>query len=101
MERLALQTKLKEFLGSNNVYFQPPASVKMHYPAIVYELDTIDIRSADDLNYVANKRYSITIIDSNPDTEYVDRFLDVFRGARFDRFFVSDNLNHFIFTIYW
>ena len=101
MERLALQTKLKEFLGSNNVYFQPPASVKMHYPAIVYELDTIYIRSADDLNYMANKRYSITIIDSNPDTEYVDRFLDVFRGARFDRFFVSDNLNHFIFTIYW
>ena len=101
MERLALHAKLKEFLGSNNVYFQPPASVKMQYPAVVYELDDIDIRSADDLNYMTNKRYSITIIDANPDTNLPDHFLECFRGARFDRPFVSDNLNHYIYTIYW
>lgn len=101
MERLDLQKKLEKFLGSRNVYFQPPATVKMKYPAIVYELDDIDISSADDLNYLYNKRYSITIIDADPDTKYADQFIATFRGARFDRYFVSDNLNHYIFTIYW
>lgn len=34
--RLDLQTFLEELLESKNVYFQPPESVKMKYPAIVY-----------------------------------------------------------------
>ena len=32
-----LQKLLVEVLGSKNVYFQPPESVKMKYPAIVYQ----------------------------------------------------------------
>ena len=37
--RLDLQKLLVELLGSDNVYFQPPPSVQMNYPAIVYKLD--------------------------------------------------------------
>ena len=40
--RLDLQTFLEEILESRNVYFQPPESVKMKYPAIVYALDDIE-----------------------------------------------------------
>ena len=40
--RLDLQTFLEELLESKNVYFQPPESVKMKYPAIVYALDDIE-----------------------------------------------------------
>ena len=39
--RIELQLKLEEILGSRHVYFQPPASIKMTYPAIVYELDFV------------------------------------------------------------
>ena len=35
--RYELHEFLCEILGSRNVYFQPPESVKMKYPAIVYE----------------------------------------------------------------
>lgn len=101
MERLDLQKKLKEFLGSNNVYFQPPATVKMHYPAIVYKLAEISLRSADDEVYLKRKRYQVQIIDPNPDTDYVDGFIESFDMCRFDSFFVAENLNHFNFTIYW
>ena len=45
--RLDLQTFLEELLESKNVYFQPPESVKMNYPAIVYALDDIDNVQAD------------------------------------------------------
>lgn len=41
--RLNLQTFLEEILESRNVYFQPPESVKMKYPAIVYALDDIEM----------------------------------------------------------
>ena len=34
--RLDLQALLEDLLGSRNVYYQPPESVKMNYPAIVY-----------------------------------------------------------------
>ena len=34
--RLLFHEVLCEVLGSRNVYFQPPESVKMCYPAIVY-----------------------------------------------------------------
>lgn len=39
--RLELQNKLEELLGSRHVYFQPPESVKMEYPAIKYSMTGI------------------------------------------------------------
>ena len=45
--RLELQTKFENILGSRNVYFQPPASVQMRYPAIVYSRKNIEIRNED------------------------------------------------------
>lgn len=100
MARMDLQHDLEAFLGSRNVYFQPPPNVKLKFPAIVYELSDIDISSADDMNYISRRQYQITIIDANPDTEYVDKFVNTFIGARFSNSFVSDNLNHYVFTIY-
>ena len=40
--RLDLQKIFEDILGSKNVYFQPPESLKMKYPAIRYSLDDID-----------------------------------------------------------
>ena len=37
--RLDLQALLEDLLGSRNVYYQPPESDKMNYPAIVYALE--------------------------------------------------------------
>jgi hypothetical protein len=97
--RLELQTKLEELLGSRNVYFQPPASVKMQYPAIVYELDDIANRFANDSVYNQSLQYKITVMDFNPDSEIVKRVSKLPR-CRFNRHFTSDNLNHDVFTIY-
>ena len=46
--RLNLQTTLETILGSRNVYFQPPESVKLKYPAIVYSRNDIMNQFADD-----------------------------------------------------
>ena len=49
--RLELQSKFEELLGSRNVYYQPPESIKMSYTAIKYSISDVDVRHADDPAY--------------------------------------------------
>lgn len=98
--RLELQDKLEELLGSKNVYYQPPESVKMNYPAIVYSKNNIDKRAADDTAYLSHKRYEIIVIDKKPDNPVIDKLL-VLPMCRYDRYYVSDNLNHDVLTIFF
>jgi hypothetical protein len=97
--RTSLQTELEELLGSRNVYFQPPASVRMQYPAIVYSLDSIEKMHANDDMYKSMTAYSLTLIDKNPDTEFLASLLKL-KYCRFVRFYTADNLNHWVFTLY-
>ena len=99
MQRLILQTKFEEILGSRNVYFQPPESVKMQYPAIVYSIKNIDKNFANNLSYRLSPGYEAILIDKNPDSEYVEKILQL-PYSSFDRHYKSDNLNHWVFTIY-
>lgn len=98
-DRLALHELLCEKLGSRNVYFQPPESVKMKYPAIVYSRNRIENTSADNVVYRQSVRYTITVIDRDPDSEIVEQISQIPR-IMFDRSYVSDNLNHDTFTLF-
>lgn len=98
--RLELHEKLCEILGSRNVYFQPPSSKKMNYPAIVYTLSNIRKTSADNISYVQRPAYELTLIDRDPDNDVVEKLASL-PNCRFDRPFVSDNLNHYVFTLYY
>ena len=99
LTRLELHEELCSILGSRNVYFQPPASVRMSYPAIVYSLYNIDNHQADNDIYNQNLQYMLILIDEDPDSEVLER-LRKYRRARFVRPYVSDNLNHYVFTVY-
>ena len=98
--RLQLQTELEELLGSKNVYYQPPASVKMSYPAIVYSRNDIRNDFANNDVYSQNRSYEVIVIDKNPDSEIVDRISQL-PMCRFDRHYTSDNLNHDVFTLFY
>lgn len=98
--RLDLQTKLETLLGSKNVYYQPPASVRMNYPAIVYSRSNIENRHADDDVYMQAYFYEVIVIDEDPDSEIIEN-ISKLPGCRFDRHYTSDNLNHDVFTLYY
>ena len=98
--RLKLQTLLEELLESRNVYFQPPTSVKMKYPAIVYGLEDIENTFANDGVYLSKRKYLVTVIDEDPDSEIVVKISQL-PTCRFNRHFESDNLNHDVFTLYY
>ena len=98
--RLNLQATLENLLGSRNVYFQPPESVRMSYPAIVYSLDNIENRHANDSVYHMRDRYSVMYITQNPDDQAI-RVIASMPLCRFDRHYKADNLNHYVYTIYF
>ena len=98
--RLQLQNLLEGILGSENVYFQPPSSVSMQYPAIVYQRDTMRSEFAGNLPYRVSKRYQVTYIDRLPDSEVPDK-LAALPMCVHTRFFRVNNLNHDVFDIYF
>lgn len=98
--RLELHEELCTLLGTRNVYFQPPSSVKMKYPAIVYSLDALETRHANDDIYTTDTRYSLTYIDADPESAMVKKLLKL-PHCRFNRFYTADNLNHYTYTIYY
>jgi hypothetical protein len=98
--RLQLQTLLEDLLGSRNVYFQPPPNVAMLYPAIVYSRDYALTQHADNTPYKNTKRYMLTIIAKDPDSEIWDK-VALLPMCIFARYFTADNLNHDIFNIYF
>lgn len=102
--RLELHNKLCEILECPNsgqecrVYFQPPSTVKMKYPAIVYNLNNIEIKFADDGVYSSARNYLVTIIDSDSDSAIIDKMVTL-PMCRFNRHYISDNLNHEVFIL--
>jgi hypothetical protein len=99
-QRLELQALLVGLLGSNNVYFQPPPTVQMVYPCIVYKRDDVHTEFADDKPYSIEKRYLVTVIDPNPDSPLHEALAQLPK-CRFDRFYTADNLNHDVFRLFF
>lgn len=104
--RLELHNKLMGILGTSGeaesrVYYQPPASVRMKYPAIRYERDGSDFIHANDRVYRGKQRYTVTVIDPDPDSRYAAMILRTFPYAAIDRSYTADNLNHDVLTLYY
>lgn len=96
--RLELQQKLEDILGNENVYFQPPESMKIDYPAIVYERVEILTPHASNKPYLLGCTYRITLIDKNPISGLLEK-LSLIPAIKHTRHYVADQLNHDVFTL--
>lgn len=99
--RLELHEELCEVLGTRNVYFNTPESVKMQYDAIRYELGGKALKRANNRIYSSTNQYEGVVITRNPDTTIPDAILSRFEMCSFGRPYIADNLNHYPFTIYY
>ncbi len=96
--RLKLDEILRCILGNQHVYFQPPESVKIHYPCIIYSLSDIDDKHANNKSYKRDYCYKVTLIHNDPDNEIVDRLMNL-KYSSFNTSFSNQGLNHYVFTI--
>lgn len=96
--RLDFHKLLQEVTQCKNIYFRPPSLLK--YPCIIYDEDRPSVYHADNSKYKTDTRYTVTVIDANPDSKY-PALLDTIPMSGRDRNYQADNLNHWVFTIYF
>jgi hypothetical protein len=97
-DRLLLHSILTAIV--DNVYFQKPPSTGMVYPCIVYSRETAEEKYADNIQYNRMLRYQVTVIDRNPDSDIPNQ-VAALPLCSHDRFYVADNLNHDVFTLFF
>lgn len=85
---------------TTNVYFQPPESVKMVYPCIVYSRTAGDTKFADDNPYLHDIQYQVMVIDKDPDSEIPGKVAMLPKSV-FVRHFTASNLHHDVYHVYY
>lgn len=100
-KRLDLHEILCSLLGSRNVYFQPPANVKIKYPCFIYHRNAADEKHADNRRYAFKQRYQVTYITKDPDDDIPRLVGETFEQCRYGSDYTSDNLYHSNFDIYF
>lgn len=93
-----LQSTFEELLESRNVYYNPPESVRMNYPAIVFMRSKINNTFANNTVYRQTYPYEVTVITYDPDDSIIYK-VSRLPMCSFDRSFISDNLYHSVFTL--
>ena len=116
MERRSdlLLQELRDLLGTDEVYFQPSADAGISeqgesyiftgidYPCFIVERTTSYQPKADDKTYLFRPGYQVTYINRDePDPEMLETMVMHFQNISYDRHFVSDNLHHDVFMIYY
>ena len=99
-DRLDLQGLLEELLESRNVYYKPPESIKMQYPAIRYSKKSIQSVYANNSKYLMRDCYELIVISRTPDHPVIKKLLAL-PYCSYDRPYVADNLYHDVLTIYY
>lgn len=97
-QRLDLQTLLETI--TDNVYFQPTTNVRMEYPCIVYQRDTARTAFSGNVPYRYTKKYTVTVIDRDPDSTIPDK-VAALPMCTHTRWFAADDLNHDVFSLFF
>ena len=101
MTREDLHKEFRSLFGTGStphVYYQPPESIKLEFPCIIYNKSKKYAIHADNDKYLRYTSYDVTVISKDPDDPLVDAVWDI-TNSTYDRSFVSDNLHHDTFTI--
>lgn len=99
--RLDLREDLLAIEGVTRLYWQPPPTVQMKYPCVLYKLDGEYTRFGDNRRYAEKNRYQLIVVDPNPDSNIADNILHTLPYCRFDRRYTADNLNHTVLTLFY
>ena len=98
--RQSLHKILCDILGAEDrVYFSAPTHMK--YPCIRYDDNGDEINYGDNIHYYVKRRWTIMIIDKNPDSEIPARLIERFDYCTKDRVYASDGLYHFVYNLYY
>lgn len=90
---------LKKAVAHNRVYFQPPENLRMDYPAVIFHLSRNKTTHASDGRFKDNQEYTVILITEDPQPDALDAILNI-PYSTLETTYVSNGMNHFVFTIY-
>lgn len=99
-KRLSFHEFLCRITGDRNCYYAPPTGLEMNYPCVTYDLSNPSVVHADNIPYLTTLQWTVTVIDEDPDSPLASKFMNIPKCS-FDRPFKSDDLNHFVFSLYF
>lgn len=83
-----------------NVYYQPPESVKLKFPCIVYSMEALSPQYADNLPYLLHQPFSMRYITRDADDELVFQLAQLPK-CKHGKPYAKENLYHHPYTIYY
>lgn len=100
--RLTLQQKLSDIFETSNVYFNPPETLKLNYPCVIYSRENGRSLRADNISYIFKLKYQIMYIgkDVNPEA-LIKKAMISFKTIEYDRHYFSNGLSYDVFNLYW
>lgn len=99
-DRLDMQEDLEAAFGSENVYYDPPESIQMEYPCIVYTTNDVTTLWTNGRPYGTMFDYQVTLIRKDPDDGLLERLLASLGSYDYDRHYISDGLYHDVILVH-
>lgn len=84
-----------------NAYFQPPTTLKMKYPCIVYHKTPNYKDFANGGIYRRVRAYALTVIDTDPDSEIAEKVEELFEYCSITNHYVVDSLHHTTLNLHY
>lgn len=99
MGRLNLQQQLLKL--APKAWYQKPPSNQMTYPCFVYKAIEPNVVRADNKAYLFTPQYEILYISATENDDIWETMLNTFDYCSVGRKYVSDNLYHYVFNVYY
>lgn len=106
--RHELHEEFKQLLGTSSkrgnearCFFQPPESLKLAYPCIIYSRERPDVIRADNLMYRRVRRYAVNYLTYDPDDPLIEQIEDHFPMCRLVRTNTASGLNHYHYDLFY
>jgi len=100
MRRNDMQTYLTNLIPERvRVYFQPPASVQLTYPCLIFKRKPSRVSRADNKAYRVNDLYEVTVLTLDVDEPLFDILVTTPKTTH-TKTYTRDRVYHHVFDIY-
>lgn len=95
-----LQKTLEAIKGIDKVYYKPTVNTKMEYPCIKFDRSGRPSEFANNKRYIVHDQFTIIYISraSQKDILSVIEQIEEIPFVIFDRHYVADGLEHYVYT---
>ena len=87
--------------GKTNLYFDPPEGTKLNYPCIVYKLAKGETLFASNKPYIFTRAYDVTYMTKDANDPNVDKIAYGMPMCELTTSFVTENMHHHQYRIYY